>query len=194
MEMSWFALAPTIVIAVIIAAKTLVRPREGVRIDNGKGESNAPDVGGPFPTFSSGAREIWNARQRVWPITYNDLNARAQRGIKVAMVLVVIAILLAGDHAPEDWRFLAVLGSTILFIPIGGVMSVTHTLALRVMPYRGPIVSIALGAALGVVLTLIFGTSDLPKYALVWAGAIYGLIIGIIDFSAPPEKVRKKKV
>jgi hypothetical protein len=74
MEMSWFALAPTIVIALIIAAAALIKPRAS-----------------PLPTFAVWLRPFSNARQPVLPIDYSDLTARAKRGIKMAGIMVIVA-------------------------------------------------------------------------------------------------------
>jgi hypothetical protein len=209
MEMSWFVLAPTIAIAVIIAAAILIRPGETTpRINLGKqtGEAAPPFV--PLPTLATWVRHakamLRNARQPVSPIDYSDLGARTSRGIKVVGPMVIVALMLvAWSPNNRGWVLVVVVLAVLPFCAIGGLISVTHTLVLRMLPYRGPIVSTALAGLLGFaaayVLRVSFpeaaasGVLDsmMPGGGLVVAGVVYGAIIGVIDFSIAQEKASK---
>jgi hypothetical protein len=79
----------------------------------------------------------------------------------------------------------------IVLPPVGGIMSVIHTVVLRVLPYRGPITAIALGASLATALVFIMHAPEW-RAAVIGAGAIYGAIIGIMDTASSPEKSDKR--
>ncbi|MGZ5138070.1 MAG: hypothetical protein ACXWCX_09730 [Burkholderiales bacterium] len=195
--MSWFVLAPTIAIAVIIAAAILIKPGEATpRINFGKqtGEAAPPSV--PLPTLATWVRHakamLRNARQPVSPIDYSDLGARASRGIKVAGLMVIVALMLVAQ-SPNNrgWVGVLIVLAVLPFCAIGGLISVTHTLVLRMLPYRGPIVSTALAGLLGFAAAYVLRDSMMPGRGLVIAGVVYGAIIGVIDFSIAQEKASK---
>lgn len=191
MEMSWWALLPTIVIASIIAGLALAGSGEPKNVDGPNGEDPAapPD---PLPTLGSWLRK---ARRPVWPIDYSELNTRVRRGFKLAGLMTIVPIaMVAADQPSRDLGLLLLIGTLLLgaiWIAIACIASVIHSLILQILPYRGLIVSTALGAAIGFVAALVMRTNSyLPNRALIWSGVIYGLVIGVIDFATPrsPKK------
>lgn len=124
------------------------------------------------------------SRQRVWPIGYEDLGNRVRRGLMVALAMSFATLALSAIGLGDAGYGLAwlLLGS-IPFAGIGCVMSATHTLILRMLPYRGPIVSTALGALVGVAAGRVLQDSSLPVPAIILLGFVYGGMIGIIEYS-----------
>ena len=109
--------------------------------------------------------------------------------MKVAGLMVIAALFAVGQWVHDDgWAPLIIMIAAIPFAAIGSVMSVTHTLVLRVLPYRGPIVSTALGTLLGVAGAYVLRNAMLPGPAVGFAGVLYGFIIGIIDLSIAQAK------
>lgn len=199
MEMSWFVLAPTIFIAVILAAVILLKPGAADRrINFRKGVGEAAQPSNPLPTLSIWLRNVgsWlgGARQPVSPIDYSDLSVRARRGIKVAAVVVIVALLAVGQWVNDGgWAPVVIMIAAIPFAAIGSIVSVTHTLLLRMLPYRGPIVSTALGALLGIAAAYVLRNAMLPRPAVIFAGVTYGFIIGIIELSIAQEKAEQSQ-
>src|SRR3954447_18660165 len=103
MELSWWALAPTIALAVVLAAAVLLRPGKpgGVKARE-SGNEAAPS--GELPTLGSGVRQVgswlFGSRKPVWPIDYIDLNARVRRGFKLAGVMGTVIALVVGARQP----------------------------------------------------------------------------------------------
>ena len=190
MEMSWFALAPTIVIALVLAGAVLVRSGQSARANakNGGGEAGHSTA---LPTVTANLRDAGNllrsARKPVWPIDYRDFNARVQRGMKVAAgMAVVYAVVLAAQPGDNSLRgVLTLVGGLLLgaiFIAFGSIASVVHSLVLQILPWRGPITSTALGAAVGSAAAFLLRTGmERPNAAVIWSGVVYGLLTGIID-------------
>jgi hypothetical protein len=183
---------------VIIAVAILIKPGEATpRIDFQKAGKATP-ISGPLPTLAIWIRDtktiLRNARQPVSPIGYSDLSARASRGIKVAGVMVVLALMLVVRWVNDgNWALVVIVLALLPFAAIGGVMSLTHTFVLRWLPYRGPIVSTALGTLLGLAAAYVLRDAMMPRPGLVFAGVIYGAIIGFIDFSIAQEKAEQSQ-
>jgi hypothetical protein len=187
MEMSWWALAPTIALALVLAVAVLLRSGERARVSFlGRGsEPSATAAAIPSAYNALGATGKWlrNSRKPVWPIDYSDLSAHIRRGLTLAGMMVIVALMLVGDAwGSSGFALVMILMTALPFSAIGGITSVTHSFVLQMLPWRGPIVSTALGTALGFAAASILRNSELPKPALVWFAAIYGFIIGLIDF------------
>ena len=199
MEMSWFALLPTIVIALIIAGLALFGSREPARTDARTGGHDAAPIDS-LPTFGRGVRDIgsWlrDARKPVWPIDFKDLNARLRRGFKLAGLMTMVAVAIVAARQPsQDLALLLFLGTLLagaVLVAFACIASIIHSLILQILPYRGLIVSTTLGWAIGFAVAFLSRTNaDFPSRALVWSGVIYGFLMGIIDSSIVPERARK---
>jgi MFS family permease len=197
MEMSWFALLPTIVAVVILAALVLTRSEEPRSVtDTREQGSEATRASTPFTTLAPWADAaktlLRDARQPVWPIDKVAFEAQGRRGMIVAGVMAIMALLaiLGNDH---NEIFGPTFGFILAVIPFTGVamaFSALHSIILRLLPYRGPIVSTVLGALIGLATMLVAYSSPVPNRKLIYVGAIYGLIVGAIEFVMPPEKTR----
>jgi hypothetical protein len=202
-ELSWFALAPTILIALILATVVLLRSDDHARIQFGKRGPEAPPGTDPIPTIDTALRRVgsslrtagfWlrNARKPVRPIDSGDVSARVRRGLKVAGLMVIAALWMTATALSDggNWWLLVIEIAIVPFAAIGGITSVTHTLVLRMLPYRGPIASIALGTALGIAAAFVLRNTMFPARALILSGMIYGAAIGVIDTSIEEKAVR----
>ena len=106
--------------------------------------------------------------------------------------MVIVGLLFVAQWVNDGgWVLVVVLLAVLPFSAVAGVISVTHTLVLRLLPYRGPIVSTALGGLLGFAAAYFLRDSMMPKRGLVIAGVVYGAIIGAIDSSIAQEKAAK---
>ena len=193
--MSWWALAPTIALTLVLAVVVLVQPRKAAQVDPTQ-QSDEATISTPLPTVSAGIGEIgsWlsNSRRPVWPIDYGDLKARLRRGVKVAAGLAIVLAMLAVSAEPGVnsiggvLSLIAGLFLGAIFIAFASIASVIHTGILQVLPWRGAIASTALGAALG--LAVAYAPLDKPKphvAALVMSGVVYGLITGMLYVPVP---------
>ena len=196
MEMSWIALAPTIFIAVIIGAMALVKPGTSAPVAPGENTGKAKSSASALPVFSVWFRDttalLRDARQPVWPIDYSDLRARANRGILLGGAMSFLALFITAENSGNnDFLLIGMIFGFPFYAAFGGVMSVAHTLVLRVLPYRGAVASIALGALIGLAASFFLSRPAQLNSPLVKAGALYGLIIGMMNFLNPPKKTTK---
>jgi hypothetical protein len=197
MEMSWFALLPTIVAVVILAAAILTRsgePRSVTDTREQAGEATRASTLFPslVPWVDAAKTLLRDARQPVWPIDKVAFEAQGRRGMIVAGVMAILALLAFVGNG-NTGVFSPSLGFILAVIPFAGVamaFSALHSIILRLMPYRGPIVSTVLGALIGLGTMLATYDSPAPNRKLIYVGAIYGLIVGAIEFAMPPEKTR----
>src|SRR3954471_10499195 len=86
MELSWWALAPTITIALVLAAIVLLRSDERARANVGKraAEMSLADViPSVYTALVHTTTWLRNARRPVWLIDYKDLKPRVRRMVKV---------------------------------------------------------------------------------------------------------------
>ena len=104
------------------------------------------------------------------------------------MVIVALVFTAGGIHDAKWWPVVVVLAA-IPFAAIGGLTSVIHTVVLRLLPYRGPIVSTALGTLLGSATAFVLRDSMIPIRPMILAGLIYGFVIGIMEPSLAEKKV-----
>ncbi len=198
MELSWFALAPTIVTALVLAAMVLLQSGNSAHVKVPKGDAQLTPSGS-FPTVDAAAREVGaslrSARKPAWPIDYKELNTRVRRGLKVAAVMVFLGMLASADsgHASGFWLIVFLL-SALPLTALGSLTSVAHSLILQILPWRGLIVSTLLGIALGTATAYgLRSRAELPQYTLIWVAGIYGFIVGIIDFSTPEQRPSKSR-
>jgi hypothetical protein len=198
MELSWFALAPTIVTALVLAAMVLLQSGDRARIEVPKGDAEATPSGS-FPTLDAAVREagdlLRSARKPVWPIDYNELNTRVRRGLKVAAVMVFLGMMAFADSSnSSDFWLIVFLLSALPLTALGSLISVPHSLILQALPWRGLIPSTLLGVALGAATAYGLRThGELPQLTLVWVAGIYGFIVGIIDFATPEQRPTKSR-
>jgi len=194
----WWALLPTIVIALIIAGMALVPSRAKLHVD-GAGAEREAKTAGPLPTFGGGVRElgIWirDARKPVWPVDYRELNNRVKRGVKLAAVIALVVVAKVAGQPPnatgmEVLLFFGIGVTAVIFIAFASIASVIHSTVLQLLPWRGPIVSIALGTLLGLAAGYASRTYAGPNSTLIWSGVIYGLAMGFIEFSLPVQGSR----
>jgi MFS family permease len=195
MEMSWFALLPTIVAVVILAALVLTRSEEPRSVTDTREQAAEPTrASTPLPTLApwldAAKTLLRDARQPVWPIDKVALEAQGRRGMIVAGVMAIMAFLavLGNDH--NDF---ALIGLIVGIVPVAGIgmaFGALHSIIVRLMPYRGPTVSTVIGGLIGLATMLATYNSPAPNRNLIYVGAIYGLIVGAIEFAMPPEKTR----
>jgi len=196
MEMSWYALLPTIVAVVVLAALILTRsekPRTVADTQEKAGDGRASTLFPSLVPWVDAARMLREKRQRVWPIDKVASEAQARRGMIVAAGMAILALLAfvgngnSGVFSPG----LAFLLSVIPFAGIGMLFGALHAIIVRLMPYRGPIVSTVIGGLIGFATMLATDNSPSPNRTLIYAGALYGLIVGVIELAMPPAKTRR---
>lgn len=191
MEMSWIALLPTIVAVVILAVLILTRSKEPKSAtDTREQAGEATRASTPLPTLAQWVEALRDARQPVWPIDKVAFEAQGRRGMIVAGVMATMAFLavLGNDH--NDF---ALIGLIVGIVPVAGIgmaFGALHSIIVRLMPYRGPIASTVIGALIGLATMLVAYDSPAPNRKLIYVGAIYGLIVGAIEFAMPREKTR----
>ena len=111
----------------------------------------------------------------------NDSQEQFGVGIRVALLLTVLglvagAVVAGAMRQQHDW-WLAILVYGLMVAPFLTIpLSVAHTFIMRFLPLRGPIVSSAIGVALGLLATLIIRDRDFAKPFAIY-GAVYGLIV-----------------
>jgi hypothetical protein len=194
MEMSWFALAPTIVIALVLAVAVMLRSGEPTSVDAPK----AAVAAAPSDPLSTLVGWLRNARRPVWPIDYREFNARVRRGFKLAgLMAAVVAIGVAAQPQQSSFGGLLFLLVGLLlmgaiFIAFACIASVIHSVILQILPYRGAIVSTVLGGGIGFAVAYFTRANGDPlNRTLIWSGATYGVVMSIINFSVVPERGRK---
>jgi len=193
--MSWWALLPTIVIALIIAGMALVPSAKTAELDGAKADAESRTAS-PLPTFGGGIRElgVWirEARKPVWPVNYRELNTRLQRGVKLAAVIALVIAVRAAAAEPnnsgmEVLLFFGVGVTAVILIAFASIASAIHSAVLQLLPWRGPIVSTALATLLGVAAAFLSRTNaGQANTSLIWSGVIYGVAMGFIELSLPP--------
>jgi hypothetical protein len=83
----------------------------------------------------------------LWTTVDQDFSSHAL--IDYPTVRMIVALMLVANSVGEPgWASIFVLVAVIPFAEIGGGISVTHSLILSLLPYRGPIVSTVLGTLL----------------------------------------------
>jgi len=108
----------------------------------------------------------------------------------MAMAVMVVYAARSEPNSMGGVLLLAgiLLGGSIA-VAFACIASVIHSIILQILPYRGPIASTALGGAMGFTATLFWGAGpDVPHSALILAGVIYGLLIGVIESSGMTAK------
>ena len=198
MEMSWFALLPTILAVVILAVAILTRsekPRSVTDTPEQAGEPTRASTLFPslVPWVDAAKTLLRDGRQPVWPIDKVAFEAQGRRGMIVAGVMSILGLmaLVGNDNNGVFPPGLAFIVSVIPFAGVGMGFGALHSIILRLMPYRGPIVSTVIGALIGLATMLATYNSPAPNRNLIYIGAIYGLIVGAIEFATPPEKTRR---
>ncbi len=193
MEMSWVALLPTMAAVVVLAVLILTRSGKPKSVTDGaEAAPRATDASTLFPSlvpWVDAAKTLRHTRQHIWPVDKVAFEAQARRGMIVAGVMAIMAFLAALGGDNNDF---ALIGFIVGVIPIAGVamaFGALHAIIVRLMPYRGPIVSTAIGALIGFATMLASRYPPAPlDTKLIYVGAIYGLIVGVIEFMAPPAK------
>jgi len=195
MEMSWFALLPTILAVVVLTVLILTRSEKPRSVTDTREQTGEPTRASTLfpsliPWVDATKMLLRDTRQPVWPIDKVAFEAQGRRGMIVAGVMATIAFLaiLGNDH--NDF---AIIGFIVGVVPVAGIgmaFGALHSIILRLMPYRGPIVSTVVGGLIGLATMLVAYDSPAPNRKLIYIGAIYGLIVGAIEFAMPPEKTR----
>ena len=197
MEMSWFALLPTILAVVILAVAILTRSEKPRSVTDTPEQAGEPTrASSLFPSLvpwvDAAKILLRDTRQPIWPIDKVAFEAQGRRGMIVAGVMSVLALLAfvgngnSGVFSPG----LAFIVSVIPFAGVGMAFGALHSIIVRLMPYRGPIVSTVIGGLIGLATMLATYNPPVPNRKLIYIGAIYGLIVGAIEFAMPPEKIR----
>lgn len=188
MEMSWFALAPTIVTAVVLAVAIMLRSNASANVEVPNG-GDAASPSDPLPTVGSWLR---SARRPAWPIDYREFNARVRRGVKLAALMAAIAavVIAAQPHQSDFGGLLFLVVGLLLtgsiFIAFACIASVIHSVILQILPYRGLIVSTAVGGGIGLAAAYLTRTYAEPlNRAVIWSAVIYGVVMGVTSWTPP---------
>ncbi len=197
MEMSWWALLPTIVVALIIAGAALIRSGDKVPGDSAK----AAKPGGPLPTFGGAVRSlgtsIRDARKPVWPIDYAEFNTRVRRGLKAAAVIALVITTQAGTTQPNTtamdvllWFGMGVTAA--ILIAFGSIASVIHSAVLQLLPWRGPLATVALATLIGFAAGIVLHTNaGDPNPTLIVCGVMYGIAMAFFDLFLPSQNAQQ---
>ena len=195
MEMSWFALLPTIFAAVILAAVILTgseKPRSVT--DTREQAGGATHASTLFPSLvpwvDAAKTLLRDGRQPVWPIDKVAFEAQGRRAMIVAAVMGILALLAVTGNEHNDFALIGFIVSVVPFTGIAMAFGGLHAIILRLLPYRGPIVSMAIGGLIGLATLLATHNSPAPNRKLIYVGVVYGLIVGAIEFAMPPQKTR----
>jgi hypothetical protein len=197
MEMSWLALLPTMIAVVILAVAVLTRSEKPRSVTDTREQAGEPTRASTLfpslvPWVDAGKTLLRDTRQPVWPIDKVGREAQGRRGMKVAAAMAILALLAAvGDTHSEIFSpGFSFVVAVVPFTAVAMAFSALHTIVLRLLPYRGPFVSTVLGALIGLATMLAMYDSAAPNRKLIYMGALYGLIVGVIEFGMPPEKTR----
>ncbi len=106
----------------------------------------------------------------------SELQYQIGAGIRVALFLTVVGLLVIAFLDKAGW-WLGIIVYGLMMAPFLTIpLSVAHTFIMRFLPVRGPIVSTAIGVALGLLASLITRDSGYAKPVAIYGG-VYGLIV-----------------
>ena len=152
-----------------------------------KGESSRTlrDVAPSFARLFGGAqRWFGSTRQPVHPMTPEELTARIKRGFKTALTMLFALVFLSCMTGGTDLGLTILIYATIPGLGVALVVSLVHTVLLRSLPFRGPVMSSVVGALVGLGAALLLQYArGLEAFALVPIVAIYGVAIGVVEMA-----------
>lgn len=125
-------------------------------------------------------RPLLRARPKPVPTEPTELRRQLSAGYRVTRWLMIPLLILGYRMGGTQWGLVVVLIG-LFYVPAFTLpFSWVHTHLLRLIGYRGPIVSTAIGALLGLIGGVVLQHESLMemKVALVY-GSVYGLIIGL---------------
>jgi hypothetical protein len=192
MEMSWFALLPTMVAVVILAALILTRSKEPRSVADTPEQAGGGRASALFPSLvpwvDAAKTLLRDTRQPVWPIDKVAFEAQARRGMIVAAVMAILGLMAVIGNEHSDFALIGFIVGVVPFAGVAMAFGALHSIILRLMPYRGPLVSTVVGGLIGLATMLATHDSPAPNRKLIYVGLIYGLIVGAIEFAMPREK------
>ena len=154
MEMSWFALLPTILAVVILAVAILTRsekPRSVTDTPEQAGEPTRASTLFPslVPWVDVAKTLLRDGRQPVWPIDKVAFEAQARRGMSVAGVMAILGLMAVTGNSHSDFALIGFIVGVVAFAGVAMGFGAVHSIIVRLLPYRGPIVSTVIGALIG---------------------------------------------
>jgi hypothetical protein len=174
---------------VIIGIVGLIIASQREQIDQRRGKVVAPaNAADAAPLFArwlrSAGRWIGSTRQPVGRATPEEIMSRVSGGLKIALSLALVELVLGVATIRDGWGPVVFL---IGIIPVTAVtfgISITHSIVLRMLPFRGAIVSSVLGASLAAITAaLLRGWPEEFRVMLIPSGLIYGIAVGMREMA-----------
>lgn len=115
----------------------------------------------------------------ILPIDREELQDQIGAGIRVTLVLTALASVVCAYLGRSGGWWLAILLSVAVVGPFVTIpMGVVHTVLLRLLAFRGVVVSVAAGLVVGTLAGRIIGNGEYAT-PFVTYGGVYGLIVGV---------------